>query len=304
MPIRLTTKEFIERAGKIHGNKYKYSKVEYLNDKKKVAIICRKHDVFFQTPSKHLTGQGCPKCAGRNKTTEDFVREAKIIHGNKYGYSSVMFETVCNKVAIFCFKHNIFFQEPRAHLRGDGCPKCAGKNKTTEDFIREAKIIHGNKYGYSLFEYTNAHTASAITCKKHGMFYQTPNNHLHSKNSTGCPKCSSSKGEKQIREWLIKNNVSFKEQKKFNGCNYKQKLKFDFYLPEHNTLIEYDGELHFMETTLKNNLSKSLIKDQIKDKFCINNNINLIRIGFWENIDEILEDWKKTLGRMICPIGL
>ena len=104
----------------------------------------------------------------------------------------------------------------------------------------------------------------------------------------GCSCCSSSKGEKKVREWLIKNNILFEEQKIFDDCIHKNKLRFDFYLPGTNTIIEYDGILHFKETPLKNNLTESLIKDRIKDEYCINNNINLIRIGFWEDVEEVL----------------
>jgi len=95
MNLKSTTEEFIEKAKKINGDKYDYSKVDYNNSKEKVTIICKIHGDFFQTPSGHLKGDGCKKCATettaeKNKSnTFDFIEKAKKIHGDKYDYSMV-----------------------------------------------------------------------------------------------------------------------------------------------------------------------------------------------------------------------
>ena len=125
-PFKLTTEEFITRARKIHSDKYDYSKVVYINYKTPVIIICPEHGEFLQTPNKHLSGHGCPKCAGRNWNTEDFIKKAREIHGDKYDYSKVKFAKMIEKVCIVCPEHGEFWQSPQVHLYMKcGCPKCS-----------------------------------------------------------------------------------------------------------------------------------------------------------------------------------
>ena len=147
MSKKVTTQEFIERSKQIHGDKYDYSKVEYKNCSTKVCIICPNHGEFWQTPSNHLKNRGCPKCAGKNKTTEEFTKEAKKIHGDKYDYSKVEYHKNFEKVCIICPEHGEFWQTPANHLYGYGCFKC-GMHKTheskklnTKTFIQKAKEI-------------------------------------------------------------------------------------------------------------------------------------------------------------------
>ena len=188
---RLTTEEFIERARKVHGDKYDYSKVEYINSKTKVCIICPNHGIFWQTPNSHLGGNGCPMCSGNKKmTTDEFIERSKEIHNNKYDYSKVKYEGIFKKVCIICPEHGEFWQEPNHHLRNCGCPKCVGKYTSTIDFINKSKKIHSDKYDYSKVDYVRANKKVCIICPEHGEFWQTPNSHLNGK---GCPMCSRNK---------------------------------------------------------------------------------------------------------------
>jgi superfamily II DNA or RNA helicase len=190
MSRKLTTEEFIKRAKEVHGDKYDYSKVEYKSAKEKVCIICPLHGEFWQIPSNHLHGYGCPKCSGKNRTTEDFIAEARKIHGDKYDYSKVEYVNTKTKVCIICPEHGEFWQNPCDHLIGKGCPKCSGVNKSnTEEFVKKAKEIHGDKYDYSKVFYINNKTKVCIICTEHGEFWQTPINHL---NGQGCPICCES----------------------------------------------------------------------------------------------------------------
>ena len=142
MSKKITFEEFIVKAREVHGDKYDYSKVEYVNQLTKVCIICPTHGEFEQTPDSHLHGHGCPKCVGKNKTTEQFIEEAREVHGDKYDYSKTYYNGAFKKVTIICPIHGEFWQKPTMHLIGQGCPKCSGKNKlTTEQFIEEAKKI-------------------------------------------------------------------------------------------------------------------------------------------------------------------
>ena len=207
MSKRLTTSEFIERARKVHGDKYDYSKVEYIDASTKVCIICPKHGDFWQVPSSHLNGIGCKTCsyeknaAKRTKTTEEFIKEAIRVHGDKYDYSKVVYRGNKTEVCIICPKHGEFWQTPDNHMQGRGCHKCAnsGIRLTTEEFIERAKKIHGNKYDYSKVEYINAHTKVTIICPIHGEFKIRPYALLHGQN---CPKCSHKSTAYSTKEWI------------------------------------------------------------------------------------------------------
>ena len=127
----LTTEEFISRARRVHGNKYDYALVEYSAARIPVKIICRKHGEFEQRPTKHSSGHGCKTCGklaaanARRSNTEQFIAKAKRVHGDKYDYSLVSYETTELPVKIVCPAHGEFEQMPRGHLSGSGCRKCA-----------------------------------------------------------------------------------------------------------------------------------------------------------------------------------
>ena len=189
------TTEFINKAKEIHGDKYDYSKVEYVKAMKKVIITCKEHGDFEQTPNGHLSkGSGCRKCSTEinsdklRKTTEQFIEESIQIHGDKYDYSKVEYKYAREKVIIICKEHGEFLQTPNSHLsKESGCIKCAGSYKSnTEEFVKKSKEIHCDNYDYSKVKYIKANEKIIIICKKHGKFEQRPNNHL---NGLGCYKC-------------------------------------------------------------------------------------------------------------------
>jgi len=346
----MKTENFILKAKKIHENKYDYSKVNYINAKTKVKIICSEHGVFEQQPTNHLSGNGCPKCAGKNKTNEKFIQQSKLIHGDRYNYSLVNYKNSLNKIIIGCKLHGNFMQSPSGHLQGFGCPKCVGKNKTTEEFITECDTIHNHKYDYSMVDYINSNHNIKIICPAHGIFTQRASHHLSGsacpkcvgKNKTteefitecdtihnhkydysmvdyvsekkkikiicpahgiftqraghhirgrGCPICRESKGEREIRLWLIKNNICFTKQHKFKDCRDIRPLPFDFYLPTYNICIEYNGRQHYENVSIfggEKEFKKIQKRDNIKKEYCINNNIPLIIIKYDDKIIEQL----------------
>lgn len=296
MSKRLSNTDFIERAILIHGNKYDYSKVDYLNNKSDVKIICPTHGEFDQTPSNHLNGKGCSKCANvknrklLTKTISDFIKEAKEIHGDRYDYSLSQYINNKERINIICKTHGEFLQYKKHHLNGHGCPKCSfDKNsnkqrKPKEKFISDANSIHDNIFDYSLVNYNNSHIKVKIVCSKHGVFEQTPSNHLAGK---ACPICSESKGENEIREFLVKNNINFITQYRFINCKNKRTLPFDFYLPDYNTCIEFNGRQHYLPIDYfggYDELLNTQKRDKIKKEYCRNNNIPLIIIKY----DEII----------------
>ena len=194
-----TTKKFIESARKIYGNKYSYDKVVYKKSNVSVCITCPEHGDFFITPNDFLDGHGCQKCASisrskkRSSNTEDFIRKARLLHGNKYDYTKVEYSGNNTKVCIICPKHGEFWQTPHSHLNGRGCKICGIESRaqkrslTLADFIEKAKQKHGNKYDYSLIKsYKNGKQKIPIICKKHGIFYQRVEDHLF---GHGCSRC-------------------------------------------------------------------------------------------------------------------
>ena len=130
MPKRLTAKEFVTKARKVHGRRYAYSQVDYVNSRTPVLIVCRKHGAFPQSPNSHLNGHGCLTCAGtKQSNTAEFIEKAIGVHGLRYDYSLVNYVEALSKVEIVCPTHGAFFQRPANHLIGQGCPACAGKQK-------------------------------------------------------------------------------------------------------------------------------------------------------------------------------
>ena len=195
MSKRKTTSMFVQEAKVIHGNKYDYSNVDYKNNRTKVIIICKVHGDFLMAPSSHTNAKrGCPQCSNIlhpniKKTTDQFIQEAKAIHGDKYDYSKVDYTNSHSKVIIRCKIHGDFTQVPCSHLRGIGCKGC-GLNvtiKNGEEFLKGAQAIHGDSYDYSKVVYVHTGVKITIVCKLHGEFQQMPYHHLYSR--SGCPAC-------------------------------------------------------------------------------------------------------------------
>lgn len=297
MPRKLTQEEFLEKAQVIHGDKYDYTDTIYIGYGKKLKIKCRKcGNIFFQQTNHHLRGIGCPHCAGNIRSTKEaFIEKARKIHGDKYNYDKVEYVNQYTDVIIICPIHREFIQRPNSHLNKKGCPKCADRRLTTEEFIRRAKEVHGEKYDYSVTEYINKRTKVKIRCKKCGNIFEAfPNNHVGGNQGCICQKPKSGK-ENEIAKLLKEHNVNHERQKHFNGCKHKGSLAFDFYLPNHNLCIEFQGQQHYDVVKGwggEEGLKDRQIKDQIKRDFCKTNNIGLLEIRYDEDIfiklDEIL----------------
>ena len=197
---KLNIDNFIIKSKKIHGDKYDYSKVVYINSQTKVIITCEKHGDFEQRANSHIQGMGCRFCGTEKainqitSNTEEFIEKAKKIHEDNFDYSKVNYKTATEKVIIICKEHGKFEQTPSDHITNKyGCPACANYNKAKtkmngckNKFVENAIKIHGDKYDYSKSIYTGAENKLIITCKEHGDFEQQANNHLYGK---GCYDC-------------------------------------------------------------------------------------------------------------------
>lgn len=285
--------QFILKSIESHGNLYDYTHVLYKGSKEKVEILCPKHDIFFQTPDNHIRGRGCPSCdISKKSDTKNFIDKSMKIHQGVYDYSLVNYQNSKSCVKIICNLHGIFLKSPNNYLKGQGCPECKKQSriKKNNDFISDCVKIHNNKYDYSLVDYKSSNIKVDIICNNHGVFKQKPNNHL---NGQGCPICKNSKGEEKISKFLEDNKVNYLREFKFSDCRSKYPLRFDFYLPDHNTCIEFNGIQHYVKIdyfSKNSDFEYNQLKDSIKRTYCEENHIKLIIIKY---DDVILEKLKK-----------
>ena len=291
--VKLTNEEYIIRSNKTHNEFYGYSKTIYIGANSSVIIFCPVHGDFSVNAYSHLRGTSCKKCKDDDKkmSNDIFISKSKRLHNNFYSYPNTQYLEVFSNVDIECPVHGNFSQQANSHLNGSGCMDCFLEKQKSNSIVfkKKANLIHNNLYIY-YDDYEHSKKEIMIGCKKHGLFPQTPNSHLQ---GCGCPSCKTSKGENRIQKYLIENNIVYESQKKFDGLKYKSELMFDFYLPEHNICIEYDGEQHFKIVEFYGGRSGFMIRkhrDLIKNKYCSDNNIALLRIPYhdYNKIERIL----------------
>ena len=305
MRRKLTTEEFIEKAQEIHGNKYDYSLTDYKDAKTPIFIICKEHGIFSIRPANHTNQkQGCPKCGKlrqaktQSLTTEQWIQKARLVHGDKYDYSKVEYTKSSEKVCIICPEHGEFYQIATEHLKGKGCSKCGHiitgikKLSSTQEFIEKARKVHGDKYNYSSTIYTGVHNKLQIICPEHGSFEQEANSHLH---GIGCPKCSCSKGENIVKQILNVNNINYVDQYRVDidkDINCSGYTYIDFYLPDLNIAIEYNGIQHYVPIEYfggQLRFEQQKRRDSFVREYCTNSNIKLVEIPYE------LKDYKDIL---------
>lgn len=203
----VTKEKFIEKARKVHGDRYDYSLVEISRFDDAVTVICPDHGPFQIKAFNHLHGGKCKKCGGPHSaiTRKEFIRRAIEAHGNKYDYSQVPISLNTKmKITIGCTVHGPFDMKVWWHLSGQGCSKCFHDRRSSEmadsaeDFVRKAKAVHGDKYDYSNVKYKNQLSVVTIVCKKHGPFRKSAKLHLL---GTGCPECKKEKEEKERQQY-------------------------------------------------------------------------------------------------------
>ena len=245
---KVTTESIIQRFIDKRGDEYDYSNVLYKNMHTPVAIKCKIHGIFYQTPHNHLKGAGCPECAkkrvadGRRMTKEEFIRRAREVHGNKYDYSKVEYVNNRTKVCIICPIHGEFWQTPFEHLRG-GCKQCAVEyiakkriENSSKNFEQRAGKIHNYKYTYEKDTYKGIDDLITAYCPIHGKFTQIAQYHL---NGYGCPKCGIRKSENEDKICDFINSFGIKTEK--HNRNIIKPNEIDIFIPDKNIGIEYDG---------------------------------------------------------------
>jgi hypothetical protein len=285
MRNKTTNEEFTKKAKIVHGDKYDYSLVDYQNFDKKIKIICPTHGIFEQTPRCHLNGN-CFKCSKEKllSNTEEFIKKAKVIHGNKYDYSLVDYKDSRHKIKIICKLHGEFDQTAQNHLNGKRCSKCYGTNKSnTEEFIKKAKIIHGDKYDYSLVDYKNRSKPIKILCQKHGLFEQLP--YLHLKGCI-CYNCYAKNRCESTEEFIKKAKVIHGDKYDYSSTEYKNVTNKMNIICQKHGLFEQSASSHlrgFGCQICKNSKGEEKISNFLKL-----NNISFEREKRFENCRNIL----------------
>lgn len=223
------------------------------------------------------------------RDTASFVLRARAIHGERYDYSQARYRDSRTKVTVLCPKHGAFRLAADKHLSGRGCRQCSRERLSQErrlsiwDLLERIIAAHGlGDFDYQLRGYRNLHSKLRIRCHRHGWFMQSAGNHI---DGHGCARCTSSRGERRIRQELRRLRVEFREQVRFPDCRNRGQLPFDFYLPAHNVLIEFDGKQHFRKSELwggRHVLETTQRHDAIKTTFAELHGFRLIRIPYWD----------------------
>lgn len=304
--IKFTTESFFERVKENPNSpNIEFKTTEINNAYDLISCVCKKCTHSWVTTAAKLIYRksGCPRCngGGYKYTQEDFLKQLSEDHPELEALGEY---TGCeNKVKIRCLVcGNEWDATPDKLHQGCGCPKCANKSrgdirrKTQDEFERELKDVNASIQ--IIGKYKN--TVSPIKCKCLICSHEwegRPNNLLR---GVGCPACYSSIGENKIQIYLKDNNISYKTQYTFSDCKAKKKLRFDFYIPSQNLAIEFDGIQHYeivdwgyhdMEKA-KEVFDGVKERDKIKNDYCKNHNIGLLRIPYWDidNINRILSE--------------
>lgn len=290
----ITTEKFIENANCIHNNKYDYSLTIYKKATEKIKIICKVHnEIFLQIPNSHLNGSGCYKC-GRKKvedsrrlSNDEFIEKSKLIHGLKYNYDNTNYIDYFTKIKIFCALHGEFLQQPRKHLNGSGCKKCANSIKNfielCKDKFKEYNFDYSNTY------YSGMENKIKVNCLKHGIFEKRASKFYH--RSQICPKCINKTSSKPEQEWLDDLKIPHTNRNYYLSIGNKTYCLdgIDF---ENKIIYEFNGDFfhgnpavyksHEINPLLKLTYGELYKKTLEKEKYILENTGYKI-ISIWES---------------------
>lgn len=251
--LKYNNESIIIRFNEIHYDKYVYKDVDYQGMKKTIDIECSKHGIFRMSIIKHLSGQGCPKCSGKNLSTADVILDFKNIHGDTYDYSKLIFKNQREKMTFICYEHGEFKQTYYQHCQKNpiACQECRENKQSLKlhQILEKFKKSHGNLYDYSNVKpQQSIQTNVEIICKKHGSFMQRIDNHFAGK---GCPKCknSSSQAEKDVGDFIESLGIKIKRNDKI----VLDKKEIDVLSIEHRLGIEYNGLYWHSDRSIKKN---------------------------------------------------
>jgi hypothetical protein len=282
---------------------------DYVNAKTPIRHRCKIDGYMWNAmPTNILNGEGCPMCRNQLlsmkfcKTHRQYVNECMV--ANPYVEIIGVYVDSKTPIAHRCKIDNYeWYARPDNMLSGYGCPMCGHRSigsklrKTIEQYRHELSEFF--PHITVVDQYINCEAPIRHYCKIHNCTFTTsPRNVLR---GCGCSACGTqmSHGERQIVKWLTNHNIDYITQKRFADCKDLHTLPFDFYLPTRNMCIEYDGQQHFEPVDFAGKGEKWALErfiitqchDQIKNKYCAHNKILLLRIPYFENIDESLRNF-------------
>ena len=305
---RMTFRDFIIKAKKVHHNRYSYDKESYIMASEKLKIKCPDHGIFLINGDSHLSGKGCYYCGLEKIRLDKLIplNEIKELtqakYESRYSYDFSNYKDSSTPISIECPDHGFFMSTIKQHLRSPhGCPLCSIESvaqfhtNSFSDYKERFIEKHGEKYKYNVKSFKSGGKKMEIICPKHGVFEQAPAIHKY---GHGCPKCKSTKGENAIRIFLEIADIDFEEQKTFEGLKDKNPLFADFYLHKINTVLEYNGSQHYEAVDFfggEKALERTQKSDKLKKQYCKENGINFEVIRYDEDVEtrmnEILEKY-------------
>ena len=312
-----TNEEFIQKLRNLHGEKYDYSKVNYISSHDNVIITCKKHNEEISLPAYYLIGLGinycgCNKCKEEEKSSKkltNFINKFNTLHPElKDVYSNIHF-IENRKIEFICPIHGTVHSWTGTFLE-KGCRKCAKKtidrNYTSEEFIELLKTIYHDKYDYSKIEYKSYYDKVCLICKTHGEFWRLPSRLLEGR---GCPKCKESLLENEILNFLDNQNIEYIYQ--YRNKEILGQKSIDFYLPLYHVGIECQGKQHFDKDSVFNkniDIENIFNNDKAKYEICAKNNIKLyyfshVKSSSFPYIDTIYNDKQVLLNTIIKEYG-
>lgn len=284
----MTNEEFLKKAQSVHKGKFIYEKtnVDKRDEKGRVIITCHIHGDFLQQVNSHLQGQGCPLCSHRSKkyTVDEIKNKITEKYGDKYDVSLIKeYKSNVQKLPLICKEHGYFEANWNDLSHNHGCQICGrirnydSLRKTTEQFCKESKKIHGDKYDLSSVKYVNAFTHITLKCNTCGNIFEiTPHDHLKGR---GCPNCNESHLENEVRVMLKQHNIKYIDRCNKKTFEWLNRQHLDFYLPEFNVCIECQGLQHFESIKFFGGDEKLKIRekrDENKKKLCEEHGIKIL----------------------------
>lgn len=264
-------KEYVENLG------YKLLN-EVEGSKEIMQIICPKDHKWEISFGDFKYGRRCPHCKNEEKKQKQFQEIKELMM--KEGYELLEKEYINNSIPmkVKCHFGHEFYITSANFKKGRRCSECYKFKKLTYEYVCDFFAEEG--YEVISNNYVSANDKLKVKCP-HGHIFKIS----YAKFYTGrrCSQCKKSSGEQEVEKVLKKHNIDYKYQFAFKNCKKIMPLPFDFYLPQQNVLIEFDGEQHFKENRFKGTKLKDIQeRDNIKTNYCKDNNIKLIRIPYWD----------------------
>ena len=309
---RVSKKDLIDRLKTKFGNLYEVDKNSVVKATSPIQLKCKTHGWFEGLIGNLLNSSGCPSCqnqraaAIRSKQAKlsksEIIKRFTKLHGETYSYSSSVPDGINSTIKILCHKHGYFMQKVSIHMQGKGCPDCGYEKRRVNQFLQQSEIysrlkeLHGDLFIYPPNLGLELRGEVPIICREHGVFHQSLRAHL---DGNGCSQCSQSLGARRVSHWLNEHEISYEVEAQIPAGKKGLPLRADFFLPEHNMYIEYDGEQHFKpiaffgmdEKTSISVFNEQKERDLAKENWILDNGFELLRIRFDQNVELELEKY-------------